>query len=156
MRFCIRKNAEITGVLKSSMMQSILTAVMVQRKQGRSYLTDELIVTTRKIPRTCTSIAYKKQQLENELSEKSIIVSSLTISSYTRIENVRHQGVIVTERELYCSLTKKQQLLKKSKFTNMLAVILNRHLIKRKGGIRKNVKPIIPTNPTAKQGILFF
>lgn len=136
------------------MMQSILTAVMVQRKQGRSYLTDELIVTTRKIPRTCTSIAYKKQQLENELSEKSIIVSSLTISSYTRIENVRHQGVIVTERELYCSLTKKQQLLKKSKFTNMLAVILNRHLIKRKGGTRKNLKPRIPPHPTTKQGIL--
>ena len=51
---------EIIDVLRASMMQSILTAVMVQRKQGRSYLTDELIVTTRKIPRTCTSIAYKK------------------------------------------------------------------------------------------------
>ena len=55
-----RKNAEITGVLKSSMMRSILTAVMVQREQDRSYLTDELIVITRKIPRTCTGIAYKK------------------------------------------------------------------------------------------------
>ena len=76
---------------------------------------DELIVTTRKIPRTCTSIAYKKQQLENELSEKSIIASNLTISSYTRIENVRHQGVIVTERELYCSLTKKTATIKKVK-----------------------------------------
>ena len=48
------------GVLKSSMMRSILTAVMVQREQDRSYLTDELIVITRKIPRTCTGIAYKK------------------------------------------------------------------------------------------------
>ena len=55
---------------------------------------------------------------------------SLTISLYMRIENVRHQGVIVTERELYCSLTKNQYLLRKSKFTNMLAVISNRHLIK--------------------------
>ena len=60
MRFCIRKNAEITGVLKSSMMRSILTAVMVRKKQDKSCLTDELIVITRKIPRTCTSIDYKK------------------------------------------------------------------------------------------------
>lgn len=36
----------------------------------------------------------------------------------------------------------------------MLAVISNRHLIKRKGGSRKNVKPRIPPHPTSKQEIL--
>ena len=36
----------------------------------------------------------------------------------------------------------------------MLAVISNQHLIKRKGGSRKNVKPRIPPHPTTKQGIL--
>ena len=55
-----KKNEEIIDVLKSSMMRSILTAVMAQRKQDRSYLTDELTATTRKIPRICASIAYKK------------------------------------------------------------------------------------------------
>ena len=75
-------------------------------------------------------MASRRSRGQPLVARRLITVSSLTISSYTRIENVRHQGVIVTERELYCSLTKNQYLLRKSKFTNMLAVISNRHLIK--------------------------
>ena len=51
---------EIIDVLRASMMQSILIAVTERNEAVRNYLMAGLTAITRKIPRTCTSIAYKK------------------------------------------------------------------------------------------------
>ena len=42
------------------MMQSILTAAMERNEAVRNYLMVGLTVTTRKIPKICISIGYKK------------------------------------------------------------------------------------------------
>lgn len=51
-------------------------------------------------------------------------------------------------------MIKNLYLLKKSKYTDMLAVILNQHLIKKERAGRMQ-KPRIPPHPTTKQEILF-
>ena len=42
------------------MMRSMLTAAMERNEAARNYLMVELTATTRKIPKICTSIDYKK------------------------------------------------------------------------------------------------
>ena len=59
-QFFTRRNGGITDALRSSMMRSILTVAMERNEAVRNYLMVGLTVTTRKIPKICISIGYKK------------------------------------------------------------------------------------------------